>query len=267
MSRRFAVILGLVTATCAASGFVACSSSSGGNGGGEDAGSDHSTSGDSTAPDSNPGVDGSMKDSTASDSTASETGSGDGGETDGGTEASDGGGTCAIYDASGLNEASVQAGFIQVWQVYKCWHCHQNPTDVVDDAGNGILLNGNTVGLGDSGTIFPPNLTNSAVALGCWTDPQIQTAILQGLDNEGGALCPPMPVFGTGTGAGKPMDAGTAQEIVDYLRSLTPSNQVTTDTTCTLPEAGTTDGGDAGTGDGGAEDGASDAPHDAPDGG
>jgi hypothetical protein len=242
------VILGLVTATCAASGFVACSSSSsGGGGGGEDAGNDHSATGDSTAPDSSPG------DSSTHDSTASETGS-EGGEAEGGTDASDGG-TCAIYDASALNEASVQAGFIQVWQVYKCWHCHQNPTDLVDDAGNGIQLNGNTVGLGDSGTSFPPNLTNSAPALGCWTDPQIATAILQGLDNEGGALCPPMPVFGAdAAGAGRPMDAGTAQEIIDYLRSITPSNQTTPDTTCAVPEAGATDG-------------ASDAPSDAPDGG
>jgi hypothetical protein len=56
-------------------------------------------------------------------------------------------------------------------------------------------------------------------------------------------------------GGGKPMDAGTAQEIIDYLRSITPSNQVTTDTTC--PAAT----------DGGAQDGASDAPQDAPDAG
>jgi hypothetical protein len=255
MNRRIAVILGFVTVTCAASGFVACSSSSSG-GGGEDAGNDHSATGDSTAPDSGPANDGSTKDSTTGDAAgdaASDTSTGeDAGE----------GGTCAVYDASGLNEASVQAGFTEVWQVYKCWRCHQNTTDVVDDAGNGILLNGNTVGLGDSGTIFPPNLTNSAVALGCWTDPQIQTAILQALDNEGGTLCPPMSAFGTaGNGAGRPMDAGTAQEIVDYLRSLTPSNQTTTDTTCPLPEAGT-DGGD-----GGATDGASDAPQDAPDAG
>jgi hypothetical protein len=237
------MILGLVTATCAASGFVACSSSnsSGGGGGGEDAGSDHGTSGDSTAPDSSQGADTSTHDSAASD-----TGSGEDGTSG---DASDGG-TCAIYDASGLNEASVAAGFIQVWQVYKCWKCHQNATDLVDDAGNGIVLNGNTAGLGDSGLIFPPNLTNSAPALGCWTDPQIQTAMLQGLDLEGGALCPPMPVFGTGDAGGRPMDAGTAQEIIDYLRSLTPSNQTTTDTTCSGPS-----------------DAASDAPQDGPDGG
>jgi hypothetical protein len=245
MNRRFAVILGLVTATCAApTAFVACSSSnSGGNGGGQDAGKDQSTSGDSTAPDSSQGMDSSNNDSTASDTGGGEGGGGDAGD----------GGTCAIYDASGLDDASVAAGFLQVWQVYKCWKCHQNPTDLVDDAGNGIVLNGNTVGLGDSGMIFPPNLTNSSQALGCWTDSQIQTAILQGLDPEGGALCPPMPVFGTGDAGGRPMDAGTAQEIIDYLRSLAPSSQTTPDTTCGHPDGGT--------------DAAGDAPADAPDGG
>jgi hypothetical protein len=256
MNRRFAVILGLMTATCATSGFVACSSSNSGGGGGEDAGTDHSATGDSTAPDSNPGMDSSTKDSTASE-TGNDTGTpAEGGTGEGGADASDGG-TCTVYDASGLNEASVQAGFTQVWQVYKCWRCHQNTTlNPVDDAGNGILLSGNVAGLGDSGLVFPPNLTNSAVALGCWTDPQIQTAMLQGLDLEGGALCPPMPVFGVGDGGGgKPMDAGTAQEIIDYLRSITPSNQLTTDTTC--PAAT----------DGGTTDGASDAPQDAPDAG
>jgi hypothetical protein len=237
VNQRIALILGLVAASCTASAFVACGGSSGGGGGGEDAGADH-TAADSTAQDSNPGADGS------GDSTTGDTGGGDAGE----------GGTCAIYDASGLNEASVQAGFVEVWQVYKCWRCHQNPTSLVDDAGNGILLNGNTVGLGDSGTIFPPNLTNSAQGLGCWTDSQIQTAILQGLDPEGGILCPPMPIFENAGGSGRPMDAGTAQEIIDYLRSLTPSSQTTPDTTC----SGGMDGG---------LDGAGDAPLDAPDAG
>ena len=152
----------------------------------------------------------------------------------------------------------MQAGFVQVWQVYKCWKCHQDNTanPVNADAGTGIVLNGNPAGLSDSGLIFPPNLTNSAQGLGCWTDPQIATAILQGHDPDGGKLCPPMPVFDVGDGsAGKPMDAGTAQEIIDYLRSLTPSSQTTPDTTCPAP------GGDGGS------DAASDAPSDAPDAG
>jgi hypothetical protein len=235
MNRRFAVVLGVMTVSCAGAAFVACgSSSSSGGPGGSDASADHGGT-DATAGDTG---------------TSGDTGTTEGSTGEAGGDAGDGGGACALFDASGLDEASVQVGFNEVWQVYKCYRCHQNPTDLVDDAGNGILLNGNTVGLGDSGTIFPPNLTNSSVALGCWTDTQIATAILQGQDTEGGALCPPMPVYGSGSSIGRPMDAGTAQEIIDYLRSLQPSNQTTPDTTCASP-------GDGGT----------DAPSDAPDGG
>jgi hypothetical protein len=236
----------MTAGSCAAAALVACGNSSGG-GSSEDAGSDHSTV-DSTAGDSG-------QDTGTKDSAAGDTGNNEGSAGEGGVDAGDSGDaatSCQLFDAAGLDEASVQAGFVQVWQVYKCYKCHQNPTDVVDDAGNGILLNGNTVGLGDSGTIFPPNLTNSAQGLGCWTDPQVATAILEGRDTEGGALCPPMPVFGTDASTpGRPMDAGTAQEIIDYIRSLQPSSQTTPDTTCS-----------SGGGDGGG-----DAPSDGPDGG
>ena len=225
MNRRIATLLGATAFSCAAvGGFVACSSN---GGGGSDAGPDQLSMGNDATMDTGPGID------------ASDSGTGmDGAEGGGpGLDGSgDGGGMCAIYDASVVDEASVTAGFVQVWQVYKCWKCHQNPTDLVDDAGNGILLNGNSVGLGDSGTIFPPNLTNSAEGLGCWTDPQITTAILQGRDPQGGTLCPPMPVFGNDASTpGRPMDAGTAQEIIDYIRSLQPSSNTVPDTTCSSP--------------------------------
>jgi hypothetical protein len=149
-------------------------------------------------------------------------------------------GSCAVYDASGLDEASVAAGFEQVWQVYRCAGCHQKPSQSIDDAGRGIVLSGNNNGLGDSGTIFPPNLTSDPVTgLGCWTDSQIQNALLDGIDDDGRKLCSPMPKFGTavtgpdgGVKAGYPMDAGTAQEIVDYLRSLPVVVNEVIDTTC-----------------------------------
>jgi hypothetical protein len=170
-------------------------------------------------------------------------------------------GSCTPYDASGLNEASVAAGFAEVWQVYKCAGCHQNPTQTVSDAGVGIVLSGNDAGLGDSGLTWPPNLTGDpATGLGCWTDQQIQNAIVNGQDPEGGALCPSMPVWGHtlmlggAVRAGTPMDAGTAQEIIDFLRSLPPVVNHLPDTTCPMPEAGTSDGGSA---DGGVADGGS----------
>ncbi|MGO9839152.1 MAG: hypothetical protein ACLP1X_33640 [Polyangiaceae bacterium] len=169
--------------------------------------------------------------------------------------------SCTPYDASGLDEASVAAGFTQVWQVYKCWGCHQNPTQTVSDAGAGIVLSGNDAGLGDSGLTWPPNLTGDpATGLGCWTDPQIQNAILNGQDPEGGALCPSMPVWGHtlmlggSVRAGTPMDAGTAQEIVDFLRSLPPVVNHLPDTTCPMPDGGTTDGGSTDGGDSGSTD-------------
>ena len=142
---------------------------------------------------------------------------------------------CVAFDASGLDDASVTAGFQQVWQVYRCSSCHQKVTQTVDDAGHGIVLSGNNDGLGDSGMIFPPNLTGDpATGIGCWTNADIQNAILEGVNPEGGTLCKPMPKFGQpattsdgGPKAGYPMDAGTAQEIVDYLRSLpVVTNQV-----------------------------------------
>ena len=162
---------------------------------------------------------------------------------------------CAVFDASALDEASVAAGFEQVWQVYRCNGCHQGSTQTVNDAGVGIVLSGNTAGLGDSGTIFPPNLTNDpATGLGCWSDSQILNAILHGTDNEGGTLCPPMPKFSAalttsdgGPKPGYPMDAGTAQEIVDFLRSLPVVVNQVHDTTCASPsEAGSDAAADAG---------------------
>ena len=169
-------------------------------------------------------------------------------------DASDAGdaGACVAVDAGPLDDASVAAGFQQVWQVYRCAGCHQKPSQTVDDAGNGIVLSGNNNGLGDSGMIFPPNLTGDPMTgLGCWADPQIQNAILTGVDNEGKALCSPMPKFGNalttadgGPRPGFPMDAGTAREIVDYLRSLPVAVNMVTDTTCPSPGGG--DAGDAG---------------------
>jgi hypothetical protein len=160
-------------------------------------------------------------------------------------------GQCVPFDASGLDEASVAAGFEQVWTVYRCQGCHQNASQLVDDAGNGIVLSGNNNGLGDAGTTFPPNLTNDpTTGLGCWTDQQISRAILQGIDNEGGMLCPAMPVWGNtlltkdgGIKPGTPMDGGTAQEIVDFLRSLPPVVNQVPKTTCSSSVSDAGDGG------------------------
>lgn len=228
--------------------FVACSSSSDNNGSplGVDASEEESAdtgTPDSTVsePDGN-GTHPGMVDAVAD--VAADHASPDGGTVD----ASDGGSSCTVFDASGLDEASVAAGFHSVWTVYRCANCHQKSTQLIDDAGNGIVLSGNNNGIGDSGMTFPPNLTNDpSTGLGCYSDEQIRDAILNGTDPTGGSLCPSMPKWGSNLGrAGTPMDAGTAQEIVDFLRSLPPVVNEVTDTTCPPSDAGSLDAGDDG---------------------
>ena len=266
-------VIGTMAFSAAAAAVVACSdNSSTGSGNSVDA-SDDGTGIDSTLPGddgSTPGPDGSdggTKDS-APDSRADST-VGDASDGGAGGDSSDGapsGGdasdaaadadsaaapSCQVFDASGLDEAAVNAGFMQVWTVYKCYTCHQHTaTQPVDDAGNGIVLSGNNAGLGDSGTTFPPNLTNDpSTGLGCWTNDQIQAAMLSGAEPEGGTLCPSMPKWGNAIGRpGTPMDAGTAQEIIAFLRSLPVVVNQVQDTTCVVPEAGS-DAGDAGIAD------------------
>jgi hypothetical protein len=230
MNRR-ALFLGAMSAVCGAVAVVAC-----GNGD------------DSSPPAAVPDA---SLDSTAE--AAADAGVPDVSSPDGAAEKSDAGdaGSCTLFDASALDEASVAAGFAQVL-VYRCAGCHQKASQLIDDAGNGLVLSGNNDGLGDSGTIFPPNLTNEpSTGLGCWSDSQIANAILTGTDNEGTPLCPPMPKFGNpavtadgGPRPGFPMDAGTAQEIVDYLRSLPVVVNQVPDTTCAAPSGGSDAGAD-----------------------
>jgi hypothetical protein len=230
----------------ASAAFVACSSSSNnGSAQGTDA-SDEGSVADTGTPDSTmsePDGNGGHPTTDAVADVAADHETSDGSAVD----ASDGG-SCSVFDASGLDEASVAAGFRAVWTVYRCAGCHQKSSQPVDDAGNGIVLSGNNNGIGDSGMTFPPNLTNDpSTGLGCYTDDQIRNAILNGTDPTGGTLCPSMPRWGNSLSrAGTPMDAGTAQEIVDFLRSLPPVVNKTTDTTCSTGDAGPLDAGDAG---------------------
>ncbi len=239
---------GLITAGCG-------DDTSGSPGGGQDAAADSTTTSDSsldsntTAPDAKP-------DQTTADA-ASEGGDA---AADGGAETgNDASLSCMVPDAAGLDAASVEAGFYAVWQVYKCNGCHQRQSSPVDDAGHGIVLSGNNDGLGDSGTIFPPNLTDDpATGLGCWSDSDIVSAILHGTDRDGGSLCPSMPKWGDalmnvppdgGIRTGTPMSQMTAQAIVDFMRSLPPVTNEVMDTTCAMmPDGGgVADGGDGST--------------------
>jgi hypothetical protein len=122
-------------------------------------------------------------------------------------------------------------------EAFRCANCHQEePLDA------GLILSGRSAG--DSGN-YPRNLTpDQLTGLGCWTDQQIINAFMNGIGAEGRMLCPTrMPRFAT-----RGMDAGTAQEIVDFLRTL-PAVQKAIPATTNCPPPPPDAGPDA---DGGA---------------
>jgi hypothetical protein len=165
--------------------------------------------------------------------------------TDAMVDASDAGSSCALFDASALDGATVATGLNLVASVYRCWGCHQNgPPDA------GITLEGRDTTLRDGAAIFPPNLTPDMTGLGCWTNDQIASAILNGTLPDGGGMCV-MPKFGliTNDAGTEPMDAATAGQIVEFLRSLHPVAHTVSTTVCPAPagDGGGSDASDAST--------------------
>ncbi|MHB8418613.1 MAG: c-type cytochrome [Myxococcales bacterium] len=110
------------------------------------------------------------------------------------------------FDGGPLDPSLVAAGSALVTQ-YQCQQCH------------GTTLSGNDDGveIPNSSLIqYPPNLTSDpATGLGCWTDDQVANAILDSVDNEGQAICGPMPHF-----SALGLSQADAASIVVYLRSL-----------------------------------------------
>jgi hypothetical protein len=120
---------------------------------------------------------------------------------------------CAV-EAGPLDPSAVSrgAGLVVQW---KCGSCHQG------DAGT---LGGGTLGLDGGAPAYPPNLTpDLETGLGCWTDSQIESAMVSGVDNGGVQLCV-MPQF--------EFDPGTAHDIIAYLRSLPAVSNQVPDTNC-----------------------------------
>jgi len=143
-------------------------------------------------------------------------------ELDGAAEAS-----CAV-DPGPLDPNEGDAG-LQIIGTHRCKDCH------------GDQLSGNQDGVpsmtAEGGFAYPPNLTpDPATGLGCWTNAQIENAILNGIDNEGMLLCSPMPVFGH-----LPQDAGgltpaEVAEVVQYLRSIPAIKETVMNTpACPVP--------------------------------
>ena len=135
---------------------------------------------------------------------------------------------CAV-DAGPLDDAEVQLGE-SIVSTHRCHTCH------------GETLSGNFDGVPspqtEGGVAYPPNLTpDPATGLGCWTDEEIENAILNGVDNQGMPLCPPMPRWGHLSDGG--LDAVQARAVVQYLRSLPVIVELVPNTPdCTLPDAG-----------------------------
>jgi cytochrome c5 len=148
-------------------------------------------------------------------------------------------GLCAAIDAAAYDAAAVQEGRDLV--VAKgCQVCH------------GESLSGNPDGVYSPGygTAYPPNLTpDQATGLGCWTDLQIETAFLYGVDNQAELLCPPMPHFGEYEDGGG-ISLAQAPAVVAFLRTLPAiADQVPDSPDCNLPppdDGGAVQGMDSG---------------------
>jgi len=154
-------------------------------------------------------------------------------------------------------------------QSLRCANCHQDePVDA------GLILSGRLTSIVNEAGVFPANLTpDPMTGLGCWTDDQIINAFMNGINEKGQMLCGRMPMF-----AGR-VDAGVAQEIVNFLRSIQAVHKEIPETlVCPpppepqaeprpepQPDGGDADGPDAAAPDGAAPDAGPDGT--APDGG
>jgi hypothetical protein len=245
---RFVAAWTMVIASCALlslASLAACDSGSSTSASGDDAAPDHSLADSTTShPDAPSGLDGSHPDSTAAD-VANDV-SGDGGgmvDADGGAsvdaeagdegsaaggDAGDSGPTCAAFDASGVDASAVAAGMALV-QNSNCLPCHGDPPV------------GKQFSYGYSKNLTP----DPATGLGCWSDQQIVTAILDGVTPDGEALCI-MPRWGSTGFQGVTLDAGSAEQIVQYLRTLAPVVHAVPPTVCPSSEAGADAAGEAG---------------------
>jgi hypothetical protein len=107
----------------------------------------------------------------------------------------------------------------------RCPACHQG----ADPKTTGFLSGAIEPIPGEFGSgvvLYGPNLTPDAMTgLGNWSDDQIQTAILYGIDNLGERLCPQMQHF-------PDMQMAELQSILGYLHALAPVVHQTTRSKC-----------------------------------
>jgi hypothetical protein len=139
---------------------------------------------------------------------------------------------------AGISAAERGAAFVRA---RGCAGCHQS-----DDPADGVLSGRTTPFAGTDA--YGANLTPDVeTGLGGWSDDAVTDAIRTGVDDEGIALCAPMPHF-------RDMTDEEARAIVAYLRALPPVNRDIPASVCP-EEDDAPDAGSDGPSDGPACDG------------
>jgi mono/diheme cytochrome c family protein len=133
------------------------------------------------------------------------------------------------------DRAAAERGRYLAGQIGVCLECHtqhiMGDPNVLDYAG--IFAGGEPFQAGLAVTPISSNLTSDAqTGLGDWTVDQIVQALLQGIDDEGHGICPPMPAGPMGAFGG--LTPADAQDIAHYIKSLPPIVNAIDDA-CTFP--------------------------------
>lgn len=159
---------------------------------------------------------------------------GGGGATTGG-----GGGTAGTGGMTGGSGGSLtpveQRGQYLVDKVVYCSQCH-TPYDAAGLPDNTLYLAGNPnyvfPYMGSDVTLYAHNLTNSDLhGMASWSDDQIETAIVTGIDDEGAALWPHMPYP-----AYAHLTPDDATAMVAYLRKVVANEHAGMEASLANPE-------------------------------
>jgi mono/diheme cytochrome c family protein len=133
------------------------------------------------------------------------------------------------------DRAAALRGRYLAGEIGVCLECHtrhvMGDPNVIDYAG--IFAGGEPFQVGLPVTPVSSNLTSDVqTGLGDWAVEDIVQVLLQGIDDEGHGICPPMPVGPMGAFGGLTQE--DAQDIAHYIKSLPPiANAI--DDVCTFP--------------------------------
>jgi hypothetical protein len=117
--------------------------------------------------------------------------------------------------------ADAQTGKFIAGEIGICLECHtkhvQGPT-VLDTTK--LFAGGEDFQLGPSFTVTSLNITPANSGIHGWTAQDVQKVLLQGVDKDGMALCPPMPFGPNGAFGG--MDPADALAVGYYITTIAP---------------------------------------------